>query len=65
MIKMTPCTKSVFQIVVAEGIGMVRFGRSIEAVMLHFANDPFAAACPFSLAEIREEIEFWVGKKKG
>ena len=64
MIEMTPCTKSVFQTVVAEGISMVRFGRSIEAVMLHFTHDPFAAACPFSLAEIREEIEFWTGKPK-
>jgi len=64
MIEMTTSTKSVFQTVVAEGISMMRLGRTIEAVMLHFSHDPFAQACPFSLDEIRAEIEFWAGKPK-
>ena len=65
MIEMTTASKSSFDYLVAEGISMVRLGRSIEAVTLHMERDPFIGFAPFSVAEVMGEVVFWAGKPKG
>jgi len=65
MIEMTPATESVFMTTVAEGIEMIRNGRSVEYVRMHMERDPMVSYSPFSVDEVMEEVTFWAGKPKG
>ena len=64
MIKMTPTNKPPFQSLVDYGIAAINNGGSIETVMLFIQHMPEFNYGKLSLAEIREEIEFWAGKPK-
>jgi hypothetical protein len=64
MIKMTPTTKIPFMSLVDYGVTAIKNGGSIETAMIFIERDPMFSYSGYSLAEIKEEIEFWAGKAK-
>jgi hypothetical protein len=61
---MVETTKTPFQSMVDWGIHAINKGGSIQSVMIFIERSPMFQQSNFSFEEIKDEIEFWVGKPK-